>query len=176
SPKGPPGLEEVNLLAHVLPRQIANAHTVFNVALTIAALPFTSVFAKLVNKLIPKEKEPEKITFRVKYLEEKYIHNPTLALNLAKQEVIRMGQNVQDMVSDIILPFFVKETTILDEIEMKEEKVNFLRDEIKRYLIKIIQQDILEARVQEAFQIIYTVNEFEQMADLISKNLIPKAK
>ena len=176
SPKGPPELEGVNLLAHVLPRQIANAHTVFNVALTIAALPFTSLFAKLVNKLVPKEKEPEKVSFRVKYLEEKYIHNPTLALNLAKQEVIRMGQNVQDMVSDIILPFFVKETTILDEIEMKEEKVNFLRDEIKRYLIKITQQDILEARVQEAFQIMYTVNEFEQMADLISKNLIPKAK
>jgi phosphate:Na+ symporter len=176
SPKGSPGLEDMNLLAQVLPRQIANAHTVFNVALTIIALPFTTLFANFINKLIPKEEEPEKITFRVKYLEEKYIPNPTLALNLAKQEVIRMAQNVQDIVSDIILPFFVKETRILKEIEVKEKKVNFLRYKIKTYLMKITQQDILETSVREAFQIMYTVNEFEQMADLISKNLIPKAK
>jgi phosphate:Na+ symporter len=176
SPKGSPGLEDMNLLAQVLPRQIANAHTVFNVALTIIALPFTTLVANFINKLIPKEEEPEKITFRVKYLEEKYIPNPTLALNLAKQEVIRMAQNVQDIVSDIILPFFVKETRILKEIEVKEKKVNFLRYKIKTYLMKITQQDILETSVREAFQIMYTVNEFEQMADLISKNLIPKAK
>jgi len=41
--------------------------------------------------------------------------------------------------------------------------------------MKVTQQDIPEHRIQEAFQIMYAVKEFEQIADVISKNLLKKA-
>ena len=40
-------------LAAEAPRQIANAHTVFNVVNTILFLPFAGYIAKLVEKLVP---------------------------------------------------------------------------------------------------------------------------
>ncbi len=175
SPKGTPGLAEIPHLAEVLPRQIANAHTLFNVALTITMLPFTKAFARFVDKIFPYHTAPVKEVFKLKFLDERNIPTPALALNLAKQEVIRMGYNTREMVSDIVLPFFTKDTTVIKNIESKEKKVDFLRDEINSYIMKITRKDIPEDRIQEAFQIMYTVKEFEQIADIISKSLIKKA-
>ena len=53
SPKGPADLEGAAQLANVVPRQVANAHTIFNVALTVLVLPFTGQVAKWITRLLP---------------------------------------------------------------------------------------------------------------------------
>jgi len=168
--------EDINKLAEVLPRQIANAHTVFNVFLTLIVIPFTNLFAKLINKILPEIAEEEMPEFKTKYLDNNLIKTPALALNLAKQEVIRMSYVVQDMLNDILIPFLVNESAILKDIEQTENNINYLRDEIKTYLLKISRENISEERINEVFQIMYTIKELEQMADIISKNLIEKAR
>jgi Na+/phosphate symporter len=56
-------------MAAEVPRQIANAHSVFNVANTLLFLGFTNVFAPLVKRLVPgKPKAEEKVIVRPKYL------------------------------------------------------------------------------------------------------------
>ena len=158
-----------------LPRQIANAHTVFNIILTVLVLPFTHQFAKLIEKLLPL-KPDEKPAFKTHYLDQGMLKSSSLALNLAKQEVIRMGRLTQDMTSDIIIPFLIKGKGVLENIRENEDEINFLRDEVNNYILKITKENINEDRINEAFQLLYTVKEFEQMADIISTNLIPKAK
>ncbi len=158
-----------------LPRQIANAHTVFNIILTVLVLPFTHQFAKLIEKLLPL-KPDEKPAFKTHYLDQGMLKSSSLALNLAKQEVIRMGRLTQDMTSDIIIPFLIKGEGVLENIREDEEEINFLRDEVNNYILKITKENINEDRINEAFQLLYTVKEFEQIADIISTNLIPKAK
>ena len=175
SPQAEMGLSRIEYMAQVVPRQIANAHTIFNVALTILFLPFTRKFASLIDKILPEKTIPEAVEIEVKYLDENIISTPALALSLAKQEVCRMGDMVQDMANDIILPFFVKDTSVLGSISRQEKQINYLRDKINSYLRKITREDIREERVNEAFQIMYTVKELEQIADLISKNLIKRA-
>jgi len=174
SPKSVEASGSFNALGDVMPRQIANAHTIFNIILTILVLPFTHPFAKLIEKLLPLKPE-EKPAFKTHYLDQSMLKSPSLALNLAKQEVIRMGRLTQDMTSDIIIPFLIKDEGILENIRKNEEEVNFLRDEVKNYILKITRQNINEDRINEAFQLLYTVKEFEQIADIISTNLIPKA-
>ena len=162
-------------MGEFLPRQIANAHTVFNTILTVLVLPFTHQFAKLIEKLLPL-KPDEKPAFKTHYLDQGMLKSSSLALNLAKQEVIRMGRLTQDMTSDIIIPFLIKGEGVLENIRENEEEINFLRDEVNNYILKITKENINEDRINEAFQLLYTVKEFEQMADIISTNLIPKAK
>jgi len=164
-----------NSMGDVMPRQIANAHTVFNIILTILVLPFTHQFAKLIEKLLP-IKPDEKPVLKTHYLDQSMLKSSSLALNLAKQEVIRIGRLVQDMTSDIIIPFLIKGEGVLDNIKENEEEVNFLRDEVNNYILKITRENINEDRINEAFQLLYTVKEFEQIADIISTNLIPKAE
>ena len=61
-------------------------------------------------------------------------------------------------------------------MEDYEKLLNFLRDEIKDYLLQITRLAIEKKRVQEAFQLIYTIKELEQIGDIITKILLPKGK
>ncbi|MDK2977379.1 MAG: phosphate:Na+ symporter [Bacteroidales bacterium] len=175
SPKSFEASGSLNSIGDVMPRQIANAHTFFNIVLTILVLPFTNQFAILIEKLLPL-KPDEKPVFKTHYLDQSMLKSSSLALNLAKQEVIRMGRLTQDMTSDIIIPFLIKGKGIFENIRKNEEEVNFLRDEVNNYILKITRENINEDRINEAFQLLYTVKEFEQIADIISTNLIPKAE
>jgi phosphate:Na+ symporter len=177
SPSGAEGLSGTAHFANVIPRQIANAHTIFNVALTIIVLPFTTQAAKFVYKLLPDKAEPEEEgEFKTKYLEDSLISTPTLALNLAKAETISMANKVQKMVANILTPFFKYDEEILDEIRDTETEVNFLNVHINKYLMKISQESLAEERTDEIFQIMHSVTELEQIGDIIAKRLIPLAE
>ena len=172
SPKGNTGLPPMEYLAQVAPRQIANAHTLFNVALTVMVIPFIRQFARLIEWMLPKKEPLDEMVLKVQYLDENLLGTPALAMAVAKQEVIRMGYLVQDMVNDIILPFLVKERYVMQSIIAKEKLVDYLQVQINDYVRTVMRSGIKEERINEAFQIMYTVKEFEQMADLVSKNLI----
>jgi phosphate:Na+ symporter len=158
-----------------IPRLIANAHTIYNVLLTIIVLPFTNVYAKLIDWILPPttEKKPQ---FTVKFLDKSLLATPSVALKLAKQEVLRLSDIVDEMVDEILIPFISKDKSPLQRIEKSEAKVDFLRDQINSYLISLTRQDVTEQSIQEAFQVMYTVKEFEQIADIVSKNLVERAK
>jgi len=174
SPKSSFAEGDFNSLAETVPRQIANAHTVFNVVLTCLILPFISLFGKLVEKLFPLKPITEPVLKTV-FLDYGMVKNSSLALSLAKKETLRMGRLVQNMTGDIIIPYLVKKIEIIDDIRQNEEEVNFLRDQINDYILKITRENLNEERVNESFQLLYTVKEFEQIADLVSTNMIPKS-
>ena len=44
-------------MAEEVPRQIANAHTIFNVANTLLFISFTGALARLVQRMVPERKE-----------------------------------------------------------------------------------------------------------------------
>ena len=159
-----------------LPRLIANAHTLINVVLTLVVLPFTPQLAWLVDRMAGKEKPVEKPAFSTLYLDKSMIGTPSLALNLAKQEIIRMGRIVQSMYSLIISPFLDKDASPLNRVYTYESEVNYLRDKIKSYLLKINREQVSSKRVNESFLLLYSLNEYEQMADIISGNLANRAE
>jgi len=159
-----------------LQRLIANAHTFINVALMLVVLPVTPMVARLVDQLAGKAKVPEKVTFTTMYLDDGMISTPALALNLAKQEIIRMGMIVRTMHSLILPPFLHKDTSTLDKVYLHEQEVDYLRDAIKDYLLKINREPISSKRANESFQMLYSMNEFEKIADTISGSLANRAE
>jgi len=158
-----------------IPRQIANAHTLFNVAIALLFLPFTDPFAKWVCRLLPlrEEKHEAPSTW---YLDEGLINSPALALSVARQEVLRMMEVTQRMTEEIMIPFLERKSEILDKIRGQEKEVNFLRDAINSYLVRISRQDVTPGQVQEAYQMMYAIDEFEQIGDIVSVTLVDKAE
>ncbi|MBI4646309.1 MAG: Na/Pi cotransporter family protein, partial [Bacteroidia bacterium] len=88
-----------------------------------------------------------------------------------KQEVLRMSLIVQEIVKDIIPALIAKDKKIIEAIAGKEKEVDFLRDNIKDYLVAITHQNIHQEQVNEAFQMMYTVKELEQIADIVTTNI-----
>ncbi len=157
------------------PRLIANAHTVFNVLLTLVVLPFTNSYARLIDWLMP-PKPPKSPSFSTKYLDKSLLSTPAVALKLAKQEVLRLSDIADRMVNEILVPFISRDKSVLTRIERDEKKVNYLRDQINTYLLSLTQNDATDQSIQDAFQIMYAVKELEQIADVVSKNLLERAK
>lgn len=73
----------------VISRQIANAHTGFNVTMTLIWLPLIPILVKIVIKIVP-DKKNEYILApgTARYLDGKIINQPTAALHLVTNEVI----------------------------------------------------------------------------------------
>lgn len=160
----------------VLPRQIANAHTIFNVFYAIAFLPFLSPISKLVIKILPDKEVEEVQPYNARFLESSLISTPALAVNLAKAEVINFAHKVKRMTELIIIPFFEDKPDVLNEIKELEKEVDFLQFNTAKYLTKISQQDVEEDIAEETFQALQCSAEFEFIADLISSRLRSLAK
>lgn len=93
SPKGP----EVEVIS----RQIANAHTGFNVTMTIIWTILIGLMVKIVMKIIPLSEEEKAAETGAKYLDQQSIHQPALALHLVCKEVIRCADMARDMLKSV---------------------------------------------------------------------------
>jgi phosphate:Na+ symporter len=159
-----------------LQRLIANSHTLINLVLTLVVLPISPRIAALVDRVMGKVVEKEPVPFQTRYLDQGLLATPSLALNLAKQEIIRVGMIVRSMFSLILDPFLQKDPEPLNRIYTSEREVNFLRDAVKEYLVKINREAVKSERVNESFLMLYTMNEFEKIADIISGSLANRAE
>lgn len=81
-----------------VPRDIANAHTVFNLVNTVLLIGFAGPMVKLVRRVIPDRKGADPGHVKPKYLDENLIDTPALALDRAGMELARMGDRVHAMI------------------------------------------------------------------------------
>lgn len=151
------------LTSPIIPRQIANAHTIFNVVNSIVLLPFLSFFVKFIVKLLP----GEEIVIKKGpiYLSKNVINAPSIALEQATKELIRMGKMVESMLNDVILSFIQNDINVLKKVYLKEEVVNTLEKEITKYLVLISQQSLNVNQSKRLNDLINIVNDIERVGD-----------
>jgi len=169
-------------------RQIANAHTIFNVSLALFFLPFTQLFAWLIMKIMPLEPIDPELKIDAWNLDETSITTPGIALDLSRTELARMAKILGRMLEAIILPFMPNEPkhdpyfpklTLMEGVDMREEKLDFLEIKIKEYLVAVSKQGITDKQAIEIFGMISIASDIEKIGDLIHRNLkplIPKKK
>jgi phosphate:Na+ symporter len=163
-------------ISDTVARQIANAHTLFNLTVAAVLLPFTGLLARLTDRLLPEKEAGEEELMKAQFLDDNLLTTPVLALNLAKQEALRIGSVTQDMLTEIIVPFLVKQDHLLPEIEKKEKQVDYLVDAVNSYLVNLSRQSTDQKSTAEAFQIMYTIKELEEISDIIGNLLVKRAE
>ncbi|RMF57999.1 MAG: Na/Pi cotransporter family protein, partial [Calditrichaeota bacterium] len=120
--------------------------------------------------------EKKESPYTTRYLDDALVNHPAMALSLAKSEVLRMGRIILSMVEKVLKPFLERDETVLMELEEEEAEVDFLHEKINDYLTRISRQSVSNETIDEIFQMLYTVTELEQIADVVSKNLHPRAQ
>ncbi|MDP2945769.1 MAG: Na/Pi cotransporter family protein [Atribacterota bacterium] len=153
----------VSFTSSSIPRQIANAHTLFNVINAAILLPFLSLFIKLIVKLLP----GEEIVIKKGpiYLNKDMLNTPSLALSQATKELVRMGEMVESMLNDVMMSFIQNELSILKSVYLKEEVVNTLEKEITKYLVLIAQQSLSVNQSKRLTDLMNIVNDIERVGD-----------
>ena len=175
-------LTGIEKLAMESPRQIANAHTIFNITVGLIFLPFTTILANYVYKILPDKKTEEGIVPIAWHLDNSAISTPALAIDLARSEILRMAKILGRMLDVIIIPFVSNDQlqdetypqlSLVEGVEMREEKLDYLDMKIIKYLRKIGQQELSENQTQELYGLMSIANDIESIGDTIEKNMIP---
>ncbi len=171
SPAADSALTGQERLAAEAPRQIANAHTVFNVANTLIFLPLAPLFAKMVQKLVPiKEltvEEKAVAKFQPKYLDEGMLDTPPFALSMVRRETRRMGEVVEDMLTQVPSVVFTGDVDKMVGVREKDDQVDALYGAINAYLTRVSKRGLLDASASEAMMLTTTTTEIENVGDII---------
>lgn len=154
----------VAMTSTYLPRQVANAHTMFNVGMTCVALVLIKPFERFVRWLLP-SRGSEQETKVVQYIDERVLATPTLALSQATNELFRMGHITYEMVDSCKVALFENKMGLLDEVLRSEDLVNLMQREITGYLTKITEHDLSEAQGTRVMALMHAVNDIERVGD-----------
>ena len=172
------GLAGIEKLAAETPRQIANAHTVFNMVNTVLFLPLAGQFARLVEHLVPDETQAEtappaaETRWTSIHLDPALLSVPSVALGQVRGEVRRMAYAVRRMLVDIMPAFPRNDLGIVDAILRRDRQVDELEDSITDYLVQISRLNLTQEQSIENVHLLNITKDLEHIGDLIERNLL----
>ncbi|KUO50712.1 MAG: hypothetical protein APF76_15555 [Desulfitibacter sp. BRH_c19] len=150
-------------------RQIANAHTFFNIIITLLFFPVINWFSLLIYKLVPeREEEMEHKQKLTKFIDESVLDVPDLALWQAKNEIIGMGNLVgHKMLAKVNFYIKTKDESYLREFVIREHQVDSLYMAISKYITTIAERDLHEEQSQLQVKYLYIINDLEHIGDIV---------
>ena len=170
------GLEK---LAAETPRQIANAHTIFNVANTLIFLPFGGQFARLVEYLTPDRGEDAVVSRGVDeewtklHLDPDLLPVPSIALEQTRGEILRRSRMVGEMIDEIIPAFIENDSESGDRILRKEEEISYVGEQINEFLIQISRRNLHRSQSEFTMQLMDINTDLDHICSLMKKDLVP---
>ncbi|HNT29551.1 MAG TPA: Na/Pi cotransporter family protein [bacterium] len=148
-----------------LPRQIANAHTIFNVLVSIALFPFIAVIARLTRLIVPDEKEVQ--SKLATYIDPAQYKIPSVALAGAKREVAHMGNKALEMLEASARAVVQSDLPAAEQvIELEDQLINPLTELLEQYLNDLMGIDLSVSQQKQCFQIKKNVYDIERIGDL----------
>jgi phosphate:Na+ symporter len=145
-----------------VPRQIANAHTIFNVTTTLVLLPFTGLLIKIAFKMVPGAADAVQ---GVKYIDERILSTPAIALGAAIRETLHMGNVAGSTLHAAMDAIFNRDQKKIDEVMRVERITNELEREISGYLVKLSNQNISASNRETVDGLFNTINDIERVGD-----------
>ncbi len=155
-------------------RQVADFHTLFNLALAAIFIVPLPAFAKLLEWLLPKAAASPDPSTPI-YLDPAAIGTPALALTCAARETLHMGDFVEKMLRETIDAVMNDDRRLVEAIERSDNVVDKLHEAIKLYVTKITRESLDEREARRAMEIIAFAINLEHIGDIIDKNLMELA-
>jgi phosphate:Na+ symporter len=154
---------------------IANAYTLFNLALAVVFLPLVPAIARALEKLV-RGREAEEQTPGARYLDRSSLESPALALGQATREILHMADHVREMLRDVHRAFQEADPELCAAIQKRDDTVDLLNNEIKTYITKLSEHALTQDESRREVALLAFANELESVGDIIDKNLAELAK
>ena len=156
-----PSGNEVDVIA----RQIANAHTCFNIVCTLIWLPLLPVMVKLVTTIIPGKDKLPQTDCKPKFLDEKLLDQPVAAMYLLSQEIGHCADMASDMLNTAKAALHGKAEDF-HTYEVESNQVRNLRNDINDYTAKLLSSGVLtESQSEQTACLLYVSNNIDRMTE-----------
>ena len=144
--------------------QIAVAHTSFKVFEVMCFIALRGYLVKLVMILVPGD-DTRTEERRLKYLDDRILSTPPIAVAQISKEIERMGDIAVDNLSRAMDAFFDKNAALIPEVEHNEDAINYLNHEITRYMVSVSQLDLPADDMKRMGALFHVVNDLERIGD-----------
>jgi phosphate:Na+ symporter len=149
-----------------LPRQIANAHTIFNLTVSALLVPFVKQLAQLSERLVPASRVPEKHKVTA-FIDEMQYSVPSVALTQAARELARVGSITARMMHDGCEALIgLDEGKINSVLAQEKDQVDPINKELGAFANMLINRDLTLAQQRRCFQIKNLLIDIERVGDM----------
>ena len=156
--------------------QISFIHTVFNVGTTIILMPFSGYiikFAMKVNGL--KAVETKSDEAELVHLDKRMMSTPSVAVEGAKLETIRMGRIARENLSLALSTLSDHDEEKMADVKQREFVIDKLCDNISKYLIDLCMLHLSDKDNEMVTSLLNTVSDMERVGDH-AENIVPLAE
>jgi phosphate:Na+ symporter len=152
-------------------RQVANAHTGFNLIKLVLILPLVGVISKVADWLIPLNHLTPTDEADPLYLGPQSLDTGNLALSQSMREILRVADIVRGMNDDVWRALRGNDAELARQVSQRDNKVDRLESEIKKFLSKLASHTLDPDLSAERLRQLQYLSELESIGDLIDKNL-----
>ena len=150
---------------------IAVAHSIFNILCTAVLLPMGGLLEKLVLRLVPEGKQPQ----REAELDERLLATPALALERCRTLIADMASYSMESLRESLNAITAYNQKSAEHIREDEAKTDHYEDIIGSYLVKLSTRKIGESDSALAAEYLRIIGDFERIADH-SVNILESAE
>ena len=168
---GSDALQGTDRLAAEVPRQIANAHTIFNISNTLLLLPFSHLLALAVRSLI-RGKPPKPTASYAKFLDADVLNIPTVALQNVRLETGELAKRVWKTMKKITANLETPDDKSLRAIKKADNVADRLQAEILGYASQIQKGNLTSLESQEFHRTMIQIDALERIGDVISNDMV----
>jgi phosphate:Na+ symporter len=170
-----PFTELVRSSAADLARQIANAHTIFNVAVSLVLLPFSKQIARLAERIVPRTPDEEKPKLTA-FIDDAQHSLPAVALREALRELNRIGETTADMIEHSCRALVEDDMGAAQWVLEKEsEFVDAVCVLLEGFVNRLMQESLTVAQQSRCFQLKNLITDNQRVGDL-TENLVQEAQ
>ncbi len=166
------GLTGIDKLAAETPRQIANAHTAFNVFFSLLFLPAAGLVARFAEMLVPDRPLVAPVVIEPKYLDKELLSTPPLALDRARREIGRFGGLAQQMLEASQTAVISGSQEDLNALAAMDADLDILHGHIAHYLSDLSARELETEESDQVMELLLVANNIETIGDIIETNLV----
>ncbi len=153
----------MEMTASDLPRQIANAHTFFNLIVTALMLPLTGSLVVVVTKLLPGEEM--KVKKGTEFIDKKLLNVPSIALSQAEKEIVRMAKMTYDMLDKATIAVLSDDRKMIENVMEMEQVVDEINVSIDRFLDEIPSENLTARELRKLAYFKHSITDIERVGD-----------
>jgi phosphate:Na+ symporter len=167
-----PDLAGIERLAAETPRQLAMAHTLFNVSTALVLIWFIGPLGRFITRLVP-ERGAAGEPAEPHHLDTNLLAAPGAALEATRTELGDLGEQVRSMVAAARPALASGPEPALDALVEAEREVDLRHRAVLGYLSDLTERGLEPGVAREVTRLIEAVDELEFVADIVGMHMVP---
>ncbi len=143
--------------------QIAAAHMSFNIINVIILLPFANLIVKAATVIIKTGSDDSEEL--VKYIDERLLATPPIALVQAQKETLRLGKMASEQLKLAVEAYNLQSEPKAMEVFKIEKKINELNKAILNYVVKLDKISLTDNEKDKLVILMNVLNDIERVGD-----------